>query len=69
MKAVQMKLVGVTKKTVTVGWAWQRASKPIRVNRYRMMLRRGSEMQSRFAVLFRNLPKKLKITYLSYVFQ
>lgn len=69
MEAVQMKLVGVTKKTLTVGWVWQRVSKPIRVNGYRMMLRRGSDMQSRFAVLLRNLLKKLKITYLSYVFQ
>ncbi|XP_056888724.1 uncharacterized protein LOC130525702 isoform X2 [Takifugu flavidus] len=44
MEAVQMKLVGVTKKTVTVGWVWQRRSKPIRVGGYRAMLRRGSEM-------------------------
>lgn len=48
MEAVQMKLMGVTKTTVTVSWLWQRKSQPIRVNGYQVMLRGDSEMQSRF---------------------
>lgn len=48
MEAVQMKLTDVTKTTVTVNWVWQRKSRPVRVNGYQVMLRTGSEMQSRF---------------------
>lgn len=48
MEAVGLKVVGVTKTTVTVVWAWQRTSGPARVNRYRVILRKDSEMQSRF---------------------
>lgn len=43
-----MKLTGVTKTTVTVSWVWQRSSRPVRVDGYQVMLRRGSEMHSGF---------------------
>ncbi|XP_044051841.1 interleukin-6 receptor subunit beta isoform X2 [Siniperca chuatsi] len=46
MEAVKLKVVGVTKTTVTVVWAWQNKSGPIRVNRYRVMLRKDSERQT-----------------------
>lgn len=42
-----MKVTGVTKTTVTVSWVWKRKSRPVGVNEYQVMLRRGSEMQSR----------------------
>lgn len=48
MEAVQIKLSGVTKTTATVSWVWQRKARPVRVNGYQVMLRTGSEMQSRF---------------------
>lgn len=43
-----MKVTGITKTTVTVSWVWKRKSRPVRVNGYQVMVRRGSEMQSRF---------------------
>ncbi|XP_051278637.1 interleukin-6 receptor subunit beta isoform X1 [Dicentrarchus labrax] len=43
MEAVKLKVVDVTKTAVTIGWTWQRKSGSIRVNRYRVMLRKGSE--------------------------
>ncbi|KAI3372951.1 hypothetical protein L3Q82_023397 [Scortum barcoo] len=46
MEAVKMKVLDVTKTTVTVVWAWQRKSGPIRVNRYRLMLRKDSEKRT-----------------------
>ena len=46
-----MKVVGMTKTTVTVAWAWQNNSGPVRVNRYRVMLRKDSERQSKFSNL------------------
>nr|XP_020450791.1 interleukin-6 receptor subunit beta-like isoform X2 [Monopterus albus] len=46
MEVVNLKVVGVTKTTVTVEWAWQRKSGPIRVNRYSMMLRTDSERRT-----------------------
>lgn len=52
MEAVQMKLTSVTMTTVTVSWVWQRKSRPVRVNGYQVMLRRGSEVQSRFEPAF-----------------
>ncbi|KAM7019156.1 interleukin-6 receptor subunit beta-like [Tautogolabrus adspersus] len=42
-EAVKLRIVGVTKTTVTVVWEWQRKSGPIRVDAYRAMLRRESE--------------------------
>ncbi|KAM8760603.1 interleukin-31 receptor subunit alpha isoform 1-T1 [Acanthopagrus schlegelii] len=45
MEVVNMKVVGMTKTTVTVAWAWQNKSGPVRVNRYRVMLRKDSERQ------------------------
>ncbi|XP_029999354.1 interleukin-6 receptor subunit beta [Sphaeramia orbicularis] len=45
MEVVGLKLVGVTKTTVTVMWAWQRKTLPIRVKTYRLMLRRDSDEQ------------------------
>lgn len=47
MEAAQMKVTGVTKTTVTVSWVWKRKSRPVGVNGYQVMLRRGSEMQGR----------------------
>lgn len=47
-----MKVVGITKTTVTVTWAWQNKSGPVQVNRYRVMLRKDSERQSRFSKEF-----------------
>lgn len=47
MEAVNLTVVDVTKTTVTVVWAWQRKSEPIRVNRYTVTLRKDSETQSR----------------------
>uniref|UniRef100_A0A667WLZ1 Fibronectin type-III domain-containing protein n=1 Tax=Myripristis murdjan TaxID=586833 RepID=A0A667WLZ1_9TELE len=45
LEAVRLQQVGVTKTTVTVMWAWQRRTEPIRVSRYRVMLRSDSEEQ------------------------
>uniref|UniRef100_A0A1A7XNL9 Fibronectin type-III domain-containing protein n=3 Tax=Iconisemion striatum TaxID=60296 RepID=A0A1A7XNL9_9TELE len=46
MEAVDLKVVGTNKTTVTVMWAWQRKSDPIRVKGYRVMLRRDSDTQT-----------------------
>ncbi|XP_033475902.2 interleukin-6 receptor subunit beta isoform X1 [Epinephelus lanceolatus] len=46
MEAVQLKVMGVTKTTVTVMWVWQRTSGPMRVNRYEVTLRKDSEKQT-----------------------
>ncbi|XP_074495632.1 interleukin-6 receptor subunit beta [Sebastes fasciatus] len=46
MEAAQLKVVGVTKTTVTVAWAWQRRAGPIRVNRYSVRLREDSERRT-----------------------
>ncbi|XP_069562112.1 interleukin-6 receptor subunit beta [Brachyistius frenatus] len=46
MEAVSLKVVGVTKMTVTIVWAWQKKSGPIRVNRYRVLLRKDSDRQA-----------------------
>ncbi|XP_034027057.1 interleukin-6 receptor subunit beta [Thalassophryne amazonica] len=46
MEATNLSVVGVTKATVTVKWVWQRKTEPIRVNRYRVMLRIDSESQT-----------------------
>ncbi|KAF7658261.1 hypothetical protein LDENG_00015340 [Lucifuga dentata] len=46
LEAVQLKVIGVTKSTITAVWAWQRKSGPIRVNRYEVMLREDSEKQT-----------------------
>ncbi|KAK5607930.1 hypothetical protein CRENBAI_008493 [Crenichthys baileyi] len=43
MEVVSLKVVGFTKTTVTVMWAWQKKSAPIRVDRYRLMLRRDTD--------------------------
>ncbi|XP_070689457.1 interleukin-6 receptor subunit beta [Pempheris klunzingeri] len=44
MEAVGMKVVSVTKTTVTAVWAWQKKkSGPIRVSKYRAMLKETSE--------------------------
>uniref|UniRef100_G3PP97 Fibronectin type-III domain-containing protein n=1 Tax=Gasterosteus aculeatus aculeatus TaxID=481459 RepID=G3PP97_GASAC len=43
MEAVQLKVVGVTKTSVSVAWVWQKKSGPIRVQRYRVKLRKDSE--------------------------
>ncbi|KAL6114925.1 uncharacterized protein ACO6RY_05585 [Pungitius sinensis] len=43
MEAVQLKVVGVTKTSVSVVWVWQKKSGPIRVQRYRVKLRKDSE--------------------------
>uniref|UniRef100_A0A671X218 Fibronectin type-III domain-containing protein n=2 Tax=Sparus aurata TaxID=8175 RepID=A0A671X218_SPAAU len=45
LEVVKMKVVGITKTTVTVTWAWQNKSGPVQVNRYRVMLRKDSERQ------------------------
>ncbi|KAK9522032.1 hypothetical protein VZT92_018525 [Zoarces viviparus] len=45
-EAVQLKVVGVTKTTVTVVWVWQSKVGPIRVRRYRARLRSDSESQT-----------------------
>ncbi|XP_054466393.1 interleukin-6 receptor subunit beta [Anoplopoma fimbria] len=45
-EAVQLKVVGVTKTTVTVMWVWQRKAGPIRVHRYRVRLRKDSEVHT-----------------------
>ncbi|XP_073322228.1 interleukin-6 receptor subunit beta [Pagrus major] len=45
IEVVNMKVVGMTRTTVTVAWEWQTKSGPIRVNRYRVMLRKDSERQ------------------------
>lgn len=49
MEPVQLKVGVVTKTTVTVVWVWQRKAGPIRVNRYRVMLTKESESESRFS--------------------
>ncbi|XP_059184696.1 interleukin-6 receptor subunit beta [Centropristis striata] len=46
MEAVQLKVVGVTRTTVTATWLWQRKSGPIRVERYSVMLRKDSERRT-----------------------
>ncbi|KAK2838126.1 hypothetical protein Q5P01_015338 [Channa striata] len=46
MEPNSLKVIGVTTTTVTVGWVWQRKSGPLRVERYRAMLRRDSESQT-----------------------
>nr|XP_046241778.1 interleukin-31 receptor subunit alpha isoform X2 [Scatophagus argus] len=46
MEAVNLKVLGTTKTTVTAAWEWQRKSGPVRVNRYRVMLRKESERQT-----------------------
>ncbi|XP_038554248.1 uncharacterized protein LOC119887596 [Micropterus salmoides] len=43
MEAINLNVVGVTKTTVTVGWAWRKASGPIRVNRYSVLLKKDTE--------------------------
>ncbi|XP_041793945.1 interleukin-6 receptor subunit beta isoform X2 [Chelmon rostratus] len=46
MEPVKLTVMGVTKSTVTFVWEWQKKSRPIRVNRYRVMLRKDSEIQT-----------------------
>ncbi|XP_035798723.1 interleukin-6 receptor subunit beta isoform X2 [Amphiprion ocellaris] len=46
LEVVGLKVAAVNKTTVTVKWAWQRRSGPIRVRRYRVMLRTDSDRQS-----------------------
>ncbi|XP_070759859.1 interleukin-6 receptor subunit beta [Enoplosus armatus] len=46
MEAVGLKVVGVTKTTVTVVWAWQKKSGPIRVKGYSVMLEKDSQRQT-----------------------
>ncbi|XP_054895676.1 interleukin-6 receptor subunit beta [Poeciliopsis prolifica] len=46
MEVVGLKVVNVTKTTVTVAWAWQRKPAPIRVDRYRATLRRDADTQT-----------------------
>ncbi|XP_042277102.1 interleukin-6 receptor subunit beta [Thunnus maccoyii] len=46
MEVVRPKVVDTTKTTVTVAWAWQRKTAPIRVNRYALMLRKDAETQT-----------------------
>ncbi|KAM4576776.1 interleukin-6 receptor subunit beta isoform 3-T3 [Odontesthes bonariensis] len=46
MEVVSPNVVSVTKTTVTISWAWQRKSGPIRVNRFSMMLRGDSHRQT-----------------------
>ncbi|XP_043968085.1 uncharacterized protein LOC122828531 isoform X1 [Gambusia affinis] len=46
MEVVSLKVVSVTKTTVTVAWAWQRKPRPIKVDRYRAMLRRDTDTQT-----------------------
>uniref|UniRef100_A0A3P8TV24 Fibronectin type-III domain-containing protein n=1 Tax=Amphiprion percula TaxID=161767 RepID=A0A3P8TV24_AMPPE len=46
LEVVGLKVAAVNKTTVTVKWAWQRRSGPIRVRRYRVMLRTDSDSQS-----------------------
>ncbi|XP_017283369.1 interleukin-6 receptor subunit beta [Kryptolebias marmoratus] len=46
MEPVNLKVVGVTKTTVAIMWAWQQKTGPIRVKGYRAMLRRDSDVQS-----------------------
>ncbi|XP_041855587.1 interleukin-6 receptor subunit beta isoform X2 [Melanotaenia boesemani] len=48
MEAVSLKVINVTKTTLTIMWAWQRKSEPIRVDRYSVMLRRDSDRQTLF---------------------
>ncbi|XP_060895021.1 interleukin-6 receptor subunit beta isoform X3 [Labrus mixtus] len=45
-EAMKLRIVGVTKTTVTVVWEWQRKSGPIRVDAYGAMLRGESEGQT-----------------------
>ncbi|XP_032434295.1 uncharacterized protein LOC116729712 isoform X1 [Xiphophorus hellerii] len=49
MEVVSLKVVSVTKTTVTVVWAWQRKPGPIRVDQYRVMLRRDADTQRLFS--------------------
>ncbi|XP_070820044.1 interleukin-6 receptor subunit beta [Chaetodon trifascialis] len=46
MEAVKLKVIDITKTTVTFVCLWQKKSRPIRVNRYRVMLRKDSEIQT-----------------------
>ncbi|KAM7415561.1 hypothetical protein PAMA_017867 [Pampus argenteus] len=46
MEVVKLQLLDVTKTAVTAVWAWQRRTEPIRVNRYRVMLRKDAETQT-----------------------
>ncbi|XP_008302894.1 interleukin-6 receptor subunit beta-like [Stegastes partitus] len=46
LEVVGLKVAAVNKTTVTVKWAWQRGSGPIRVRRYRAMLRTDCDSQS-----------------------
>ncbi|KAM7391046.1 hypothetical protein PAMP_021763 [Pampus punctatissimus] len=46
MEAVKLQLLDVTKTAVTAVWTWQRRTEPIRVNEYRVMLRKNAETQS-----------------------
>ncbi|XP_076586604.1 interleukin-6 receptor subunit beta [Chaetodon auriga] len=46
MEAVKLKVIDVTKTSVTFVWLWQKKSRPIRVNRYRVMLRKDSEIRT-----------------------
>nr|XP_015815913.2 interleukin-6 receptor subunit beta [Nothobranchius furzeri] len=46
MEAVDLKVVGTNKTAVTIMWAWQRKSKPIRVKGYRVMLRSDSDTRT-----------------------
>ncbi|XP_013870098.1 interleukin-6 receptor subunit beta [Austrofundulus limnaeus] len=46
MEAISLRVVSVTKTTVTIMWAWQLKSEPIRVESYRAVLRRDSHKQT-----------------------
>uniref|UniRef100_A0A3Q1H7P1 Interleukin-6 receptor subunit beta-like n=1 Tax=Acanthochromis polyacanthus TaxID=80966 RepID=A0A3Q1H7P1_9TELE len=46
LEVVGLKVAAVNKTTVTVKWAWQRRSGPIRVRRYSVMLRTDSDNQN-----------------------
>ncbi|XP_037535944.1 interleukin-6 receptor subunit beta [Nematolebias whitei] len=46
VEAINLNVASVTKTTVTVMWAWQQKSGPIRVKRYRVMLRRDADTQT-----------------------
>ncbi|XP_030581567.1 interleukin-6 receptor subunit beta [Archocentrus centrarchus] len=46
MEAVNLRVVSVTKTSVTIVWVWQRKSEPIRVSRYAAILRKDSDKQT-----------------------
>ncbi|XP_053180844.1 interleukin-6 receptor subunit beta [Scomber japonicus] len=51
MEPARLKVMDVTKTTVTVRWAWQekkKSDRPIRVNRYSLTLKKDTETQSLF---------------------